>query len=231
MIPCADGFEQADFLAALHDGGCDQVGNAQRRTDEAQGCDQDHEQLGLIQNGAFAFGHLPNGACDRAGNDLLNLIADSADVGRAVPGFIVPGGQGGWVSGRPAGQLVIRGGEGGNLNGSHLVFPVGHRLNQIQRGKDLLVLVAARVINANDGNVLFPVGSGNAHRVSRVPSHFLRKQRSRHDLRSHVAVLFIQPAAFGHVPPGTHPHHARVQAFAGRQIEVMVEPGARHFHV
>ena len=56
----ADRLQKTDLLAALHNGGGHQIGNAQRRSDQAQGCDQDHEQLCLIEDRSLALGHFPD---------------------------------------------------------------------------------------------------------------------------------------------------------------------------
>ena len=62
-----------------------------------------------------------------------------------------------------------------------------------------------------------------------MPALLLSEDGAYHDFGSGVCVLFIQPATFRNIPPGTHAHETGVKFFTGWKRQVMVEPGPDHF--
>ena len=114
-----DRLHQADLVAALHDGSGDEVGDTERRAEQGKDRDQDHQQLCFLHDIALAV--LPHGSGNRIGDDLLDLVADRADVSGTIPRFVFLRRQrSGALLCCLNGKLIIRRRQRGDLDGIEL---------------------------------------------------------------------------------------------------------------
>ena len=89
----ADGFHDADFGATLEHRGGGSGGHGERRSDQRGESDDPEQRADVREDFAFGFGHAANRAHVRAGQNLLDLVADRGNVGRAEPAVVFGGRQ------------------------------------------------------------------------------------------------------------------------------------------
>ncbi len=126
-----------------------------------------------------------------------------------------------------AGQVVIRRGQGGDLDAADRPLTPDERLRLRQLNKHAAVGVVAAGDDAAHRDVARDPLAGERERVA--DGQPVRASVGRPHDRS-VRVIVGRPRAL-QPPPSAEPIQARLDALAGGQLEVVAEPGAGRGHV
>ena len=212
---------QTDLPGALHDVRGDEIRDGQRGGDEGEDGDEEHEELRLLQDGPLRFGDLPNGPGHGIGHDLFDLVGDGGDVGGAVPGLALGHGQRLRILRRLPRQVVVRGRQGGHLDGaddSGLSEKVlGDGQVRVDAGIGLVARFEDPAHLQLDGAPVPAQGQGITE------GEAMRCGVAFTDHRT-LGVLVCDPLA-GNRPPGPKFVEAGIERLLGLQVEVVIEPG------